>query len=187
MEEIWKNILGFENNYQVSNLGRFRSKDNIVHTSDGRSYFKAGIILKPLKYSNGYNQLMLYMNKKRYTFIAHRIVANTFIPNIYNKKEVNHINGIKDDNRVENLEWCSPSENIQKALLFNPNFGKNRGKNNKRLTEKDVIEIKKMMIDGLKNNEILSKYKISKTSFFNIKSNKTWSHVHIINNKYTTL
>ena len=89
------------------------------------------------------------MNKKRYTFIAHRIVANTFIPNIYNKKEVNHINGIKDDNRVENLEWCSPSENIQKALLFNPNFGKNRGKNNKRLTEEDVIEIKKMMI-GIK-------------------------------------
>ena len=177
MIEIWIDVVNFEENYQVSNMGRFRSKDTIINRTYGKSYVKIGRILKPTYYSNGYNQLMLYKDKKRYTFIAHRVIASHFIPNIDDKKEVNHINNVKDDNRVENLEWCSPSENIQKALIHNPNFGKNRGKENNRLTEIDVIQIKKMINDNLKNNEILSKYKISASSFFNIKSNKTWSHL----------
>jgi len=177
MREIWIDVINFEENYQVSNMGRFRSKDAVINRTDGKSYVKKGRILKPTYYSNGYNQLMLYKNKKRYTFISHRVVAKHFIPNIDNKKEVNHINNVKDDNRVENLEWCTPSENIQKALIYNPNFGKNRGRENNRLTETDVIQIKKMINDNLKNSEIISKYKISASSFFNIKSNKTWSHL----------
>lgn len=64
---------------------------------------------------NGYLMVVLCVNKKQKAFNIHRLVANTFIPNIEMKSQVNHINGIKTDNRVENLEWVMPKENTNKA------------------------------------------------------------------------
>lgn len=92
-----KDIINFEN-YQISDDGRVWSK-------------KSNKWLKPIDV-NGYKKVSLYKNGKLYQRLVHRLVAETFIPNPNNYEEINHINEDKSDNRVENLEWCTSSYNI---------------------------------------------------------------------------
>ena len=98
--EIWKDVIGYETLYQVSNLGRVKSigKAN-EHLLKGRDD------------TNGYLKVALYKNKICKNFKIHRLVAIAFIENKDNKPCVNHINANKTDNILENLEWCSYSEN----------------------------------------------------------------------------
>lgn len=108
--EIWKDIKGYEGWYQVSNQGRVRSLDRTVYFKDGkRSRTYKGKILK-YKYHHGYQMVNLLKNKEINTVYVHKLVINAFIPKVEGKTWTNHKNGIKSDNRVENLEWCTPSE-----------------------------------------------------------------------------
>ena len=102
--EEWKPIEGYED-YMVSNMGRIRS------IAKNRR-FKSERILKPARYSNGYLFVILCRNKDDHkSHMIHRLVAKAFLENPDNKQEVNHINGNKQDNRADNLEWCTASEN----------------------------------------------------------------------------
>jgi hypothetical protein len=105
MEE-WRDIPGYERLYQVSNMGRVKSLRN-------------NIILKPGKYPNGYLFAPLKVNQKQHNKMIHRLVANAFLSNPDQKQEVNHKDGNKQNNIVDNLEWVTRQENIRHAFLHN--------------------------------------------------------------------
>jgi len=115
--EIWKEIKGYNGVYFVSNLARVKS---ITHYLKGRigSGKQNGRILKQQKSNKGYLRVSLSLNKVRFFTGAHRLVALAFIPNPKNKLQVNHLNGIKTDNRVENLEWATNKENQLHYLKY---------------------------------------------------------------------
>lgn len=112
--EKWKNIRGYEGHYQVSNLGRVKSLSRISMHSTGSEMVLKEKILKTFG-NKGYINCKLYADNIGKTMSVHRLVANSFIENPKEKLEVNHINGIKNDNRLENLEWCTRSENLKHA------------------------------------------------------------------------
>lgn len=104
-EEIWKDIPNYENYYQVSNLGNVRSLDRFYN---GRNLKGKMLKLSPNVY--GYLRFTAKKDNTTKTLHVHRIVMLTFNP-ISEEKQVNHIDGDKTNNRLENLEWCSDSEN----------------------------------------------------------------------------
>jgi hypothetical protein len=104
--EIWKNIDGYDGDYECSNLGRIRT--NIAFKGHYSRIMSGGNL-------NGYLRVSLYKNGVQKGFLIHRLVALTFLPNKNNFSVVNHKNGIKSDNRVENLEWVTMSDNIKHA------------------------------------------------------------------------
>ena len=108
IKEIWKDIPNYENSYQVSNLGRVKSLGN-------KSNHKKEIILKQSNIMK-YQCVSLRKNNKTKMFKVHRLVAKTFIPNLSNYPQVNHKDGNKLNNKVQNLEWCTASENIKHAF-----------------------------------------------------------------------
>lgn len=130
MKEIWKRVLGFEW-YEVSNYGNVRSVDREFVNNIGRKCFLKGSVIKP-KVERGYIRFGIRdSNHKKIMVSGHRLVAMTFIPNPYNFETVNHINGIKTDNRVENLEWCSIQDNIRHAYVNN--LGHYQEKSNEKI------------------------------------------------------
>lgn len=110
-EEIWKDIPGYEGIYQVSDWGRVRSLDIFVPIRGGVQT-RHGRVLVPYINIDGYRTVSLCKNKKKRTLRVCRLVAITFIFNQYNYPTVNHINEIKTDDRVENLEWCTVKYNL---------------------------------------------------------------------------
>ena len=111
-EEIWKDIPGWENYYQVSTLGRIRSLNRTVLYIDGRVFNYTGKILSPRPNPKGYLSCVLTKNCESHTIHIHREVAKAFIPNPENKPQINHLNGIKSDNKTDNLCWATQSENM---------------------------------------------------------------------------
>lgn len=126
MEEIWKDIDGFEGYYQISNIGNVKSLHRIVHHSNGFKTVRERI-LKPTK-AKGYCIVRVVKKHTNKYLTVHRLVAKSFIKNTGNKRCVNHKNGIKTDNRVENLEWCTYKENTSHAYKTGLHKGSSFGK-----------------------------------------------------------
>ena len=157
--EIWKDVEGYEDLYQVSNMGRFK-RDHILKT-----------VLQP----TGYLNVCLCKNGKCKTYRAHKLVAKAFIPNPNNYQVINHKNGNKQDNRVENLEWCTTSYNSWHSV-----FVLNKGHN--KLSMKDANKIRKDVLAGKYNNikEIAQEYKCNRLTIESILSNISYK----TNNSY---
>ena len=147
LEEEWKDIDNYPN-YQVSNLGRVRSKERYVNTIGGAKRKIKDKIIKPTLGGGGYFVVSLYNEKgKSIPKSIHRLVCETFLENKNNYPVINHINGIKIDNRLENLEFCTQSHNIKEAYrlgLEKPQltnlgkFGRN-DKKSKKIKQIDIV------------------------------------------------
>lgn len=166
MQEVFKDIKGYEGLYQVSNLGNVKSFN---HGSPK--------ILKVGKSTSGYFQVYLCKNKIKTQSQIHRLVALAFIENPNNKKDVNHINGIKTDNILTNLEWNTRAENIRHAYNIGLiKIGENH--NNAKLKEVQVISI---LNDFRSHSKIALDYNVSRRLITKIKAGKIWKHLNHIN------
>ena len=117
MEEIWKEIPGYEGYFEVSNLGNFRSKDRMVPYKSGGALRKyPGKLLKVEQMQDGYQRIVLMKDAIKKRYMCHRLVALAFIPNPNNLEQVNHKDGVRNNNCISNLEWCTNTENQHHAL-----------------------------------------------------------------------
>jgi hypothetical protein len=140
---------------------------------DGIILGRAGATLKTQIDKKGYERVKL----GRRSVKVHRVVAIAFIDNPHNYPQVNHINGIKSDNRVDNLEWCNNSQNQIHA--YKTGLASNKGENHPRATvsSEDVKMIRFLISKGLKSVRLASEFKTSVHVISDIKRNKNWSHV----------
>lgn len=117
LDEIWKDIKGYEGYYQISNFGNVRSLDRWVK-DNGTPVFKQGMLLNPVKQSVGYLQIALNVEGKVKKKYIHRLVMEAFNPTDNPKLEINHIDENKENNMITNLEWVTHKENINKISKY---------------------------------------------------------------------
>ena len=116
MDEIWKEIPGYEGYFEVSNLGNFRSLDRIIKYRDNKTRNYPGKPLKVEQIRDGYQRIVLMKDSIKKRYMCHRLVALTFIENPNNLPQVNHKDGIRNNNCINNLEWCTQSENERHSI-----------------------------------------------------------------------
>jgi len=171
MEEIFKDIIGYEGSYQISNLGKVKSLSRLV---DNHSGFKKKLKEKFLKThisKTGYFIVDLKLNSNRVTFKVHRLIAIHFIPKINGKDYVNHINGVKTDNSIINLEWCTISENNKHAIEIGLKNDKGYNNSRSKLTKENLLEIRN---SNLKIKDLAVKYNVNYSTILRVKKNKTY-------------
>jgi hypothetical protein len=174
--EIWKDIIGYEGHYTISNYGNVKSYyfNNCLHCGDN---------------GNGYKFIYLHKHGKGQRFYIHRLVAIMFIENLLNKPQVNHKDCNKANNYVENLEWMTKDENrnhavvnkrfhstqYQKQQAIKANSGT---KSHLSILDDDKIrEIRKLKLTGISNLNIGLKYNVNRETVGYILRGKTWKHV----------
>lgn len=176
-KEIWKDVIGYKGLYQISNCGRVESLSRYVK-SDYRCRFIREKILRVTKDKKGYMRVKLQKNKIQKNFFIHRLVLTAFDRPPKPGEQCNHKNGIKDDNMIENLEWCTLIENCSHRDNV---LGKHsRGIRNGRcvFTEKDVINIRdKYKNSQVSQNDIAKEYGVSRGAIKHIVCRETWKHI----------
>jgi len=176
--EVWKNIDGFEGYYQISNFGHVKSlARNTPYKKSIRPIKER--ILKQAIAATGYPTIALHKNASPNTCYIHRLLLAAFVPNPENKRCCNHIDGNKENNRLENLEWSTHSENEKHAydtglkVCATP-LGERHG--NAVLTEKKVIEIHSLK-GKMSISKLSERFRVSKTTIKLIRNGKAWSHL----------
>nr|WP_314583448.1 HNH endonuclease [uncultured Pseudomonas sp.] len=176
MQEIWLPAPGFELFAEISNAGSVRSIARQVRgrSRKGTEFFRSisAVHLKTFTTSNGYEGISLNGRSVH----VHRLVALAFIPNLSDLPCVNHINGIKTDNRRENLEWCTHSENTRHAVKNGlMRFRRGEQARTNRLSENDVRAIRAMLRQGIPQREIAAVFDVSQRAVAAISTGESWS------------
>lgn len=164
---VWKPVKGFEGYYEVSNTGLIKSLARVLPQSrrNGATFIKTEKIMRSINHCRGYHAVQLTINKKVSRFLVHRLVAEHFIDRPYGKNQVNHINGVKTDNRVENLEWVTPQENSTHAL----NLGlMGKGWFKRKISPENAKEIRALVNTGVTHKEAGLRYGIAQATVTNI-------------------
>lgn len=166
MIEEWKNIIGYNGKYQISNFGNVKSYKR----------YKEGKILLPTKDKDGYFQIGLRdENSKRKWYRIHRLVANAFISNPNKFTEINHKDNNPSNNKVDNLEWCTIEYNNK--YRFTHGNGNNKGENGScaTLTNKEVKEIRKKWNTGkYKVKDLMKLFSSTRAVISGVINNKTY-------------
>ena len=178
LTETWKDIPEFSGSYQVSNMGRVRSVDRVVIYKDGREYKYKGEVLNPYVDNLGYKQVKLYNVNGNKAKRVHRLVLETFKPHVnMGNLEVNHIDGIKLNNHLTNLEWVTRLGNISHAYDMGLMINKGERGHNAKLSNTDVLEILERLDTGESQREIALDYGVSRTCISHINIGLTWREV----------
>lgn len=173
MNEIWKTIIGYEGTYEVSNLGRVKSLKRIEECGGKCKIRTRNERILKWSISKGYRIVALCKNGKAKSYPIHRLVMGIFCP-IDEKKEVNHKDGIKTNNNLDNLEWCSPSENMKHAYDFGLCYSGEKHYKSK-LSSKDVGEIKDLYFNyGLITTKIAKIFNVSHGAIYAIVKGENW-------------
>lgn len=179
MKELWKVINGYKN-YEVSNFGRIRN-------------INSGKILSQ-SMRNNYKRVGLFSCPKQKSFDVHRLVAEHFLPEPSNdlvvaasktklkKVVVNHIDGIKTNNRVDNLEWTTYSDNVKHSYYIGRDTSNGEKHYNSKLSETYVLQIRKLYIESNGKRgiytELSKQFNVSETTIKSIIDRKSWKHLN---------
>lgn len=183
MKEEWKPVVGYENQYEISNLGKVRSVTRAINNKHGRKSVVKGINKKTSFTRLGYENVSLCKGGIEKKFYIHRLVAQSFIPNPDGKETVNHMDGIKSNNCVSNLEWLTQKENVRHSF----DSGKRDITSGTRcwnatLTDHEVLLMRKLSkINGgsYETVEIAKLFGVHRKTVYNIVNNKTRNNINI--------
>ena len=189
MKEIFKTIALFPD-YEVSNYGRVKTKSRMVrytHSVTKKEHFRITEkrFLK-VHFNNvtGYKFCQLYLNKKMYNITIHRLVATTFIINSLEADFINHKDGNKHNNEIDNLEWCTNLYNHEHATQTGLK-AKGESIGSSKLNDKSVHAIKYFLNKGYSHTELSIAFDISRATISLISKNKLWRHVSLTGEELT--
>lgn len=185
MPENWKPVPGWEDLYEVSDHGRVRSHDRVIHEVDRRGFArsrrKKGRILSLNLTGNGYPFVGLFRAGHGKQIMVHRLVASAFLPNPDGKPEVNHKDCDKTNNHDSNLEWSTPRENSQHAHdsgRWRADVVRGEDSPTAILTEAQVRAIRSDYVPRrFGYREIAAKYGIAEITAYRIVKRRAWAHV----------
>ncbi|MGE7828976.1 NUMOD4 domain-containing protein [Paenibacillus sp. NPDC093718] len=173
--EVWKDVNGYEGAYQVSDQGRVRSLDRtFTYLRNGMEVTrkKRGKVLSPSANHNGYLSVMLSGSRQ----YVHRLVAQAFLPNDDKLPEVNHLNAVRGDNRLCNLEWCSRMDNVKYKEQCGTVYQGDQH-HYAKLNEESVRMIRSQLDSGMTEKFVAGMYGVSQSTINYIKLRKTWKHL----------
>lgn len=171
IKENWKPVIGFETYYEVSDMGRTRRIKEGAKTFIGR-------ISKPILQRQGYAMASFSRNSQETRRSLHRVVAEAFIGECPEGKEVNHKNGIKDDNRLCNLEYITHSENVKHAFkngLMKPMEGEAHHRS--KLKDHQVLKIRQLLKEGFHHRFLAKKFNVCRGVIAYISTGGGWKHI----------
>ena len=176
MKEIWKAIEGYTD-YQISNYGKVKSLNRIKKYKNGYGLHRIKKkILKLIKNPDGYLVVNLFNNCLIKQFKVHRLVALTFLSNPELKPEVNHIDGNKENNRIDNLEWNTFSENRKHAHKLGLCNQKGERNNASKLTDIEILSIHGLYLDGFDLQTLSQIFNVGKPAISLIVNGKRRNH-----------
>lgn len=177
-EEVWKPVVGYEGLYEVSSLGRVRSF--LRRRNKNQDFY----ILSSSKTKGAYKSVDLYKgNSERKNLAIHRLVALAFIDPVEGKTDVNHIDGVKANNRVQNLEWVTRKENVAHAIRLGLRSSVGESNGRSKLSERVALEILRLYSSSNKKRGIFillsRQFGVSYSIVKSIAHRKRWKHLEV--------
>ena len=177
--EIWKDVPSYEGIYEVSNYGQVRSVTRVRNGTHGPCTVRGRILSLPT--CSDYMNVSLCFEGIKRTMHVHRMVAEAFIPNPHNKPQVNHKDGNKFNNNVDNLEWNTCQENMDHAKSHNLLTAlKGEDHMGSKLSDEQIEEIRRRYVRGCKHNSgkaLAAEFGVSSANISYIVNNKRWTHL----------
>lgn len=177
--EEWRPVVGYEGLYSVSSIGRVRSEPRIESARDGKVRPRRGTMLSIYTTDDGYPRAALSMNNKSRHILVHRLVAEAFIRPIPDGMEVNHIDSVRSNNRVENLEIVTPSENVRHAFRYgfrSPEMTSGERNGRSRLSVADVLFIREAVASGsAAQHELAESLGVGRATVSHVVMRRTWN------------
>jgi hypothetical protein len=185
IEEVWKDVEGYEGLYQISSKGQVKRVERYYIQFNGltgntNTKLLSEMIMKQFEDKDGYLRIQLIKDGNRKKHFVHRLVALNFIPNPENKPEVNHKDGVKDNNKLSNLEWNTTSEN-QRHAIANKLYvtAKGEGSGTSKLKEVQVREIHRLWkYGGITQEDLSDIFGVKSGTISRIVNGIRWRHIY---------